>query len=114
MTELLIETGERITSPPEILKAVQTFYTNLYKPDSPPSCTRQIDLDDILQYTHHILTELEISTLEAQPTEKEILHIINQFATNKAPGSDGLTIEVISACWSFISTAILDYWHSLS
>jgi hypothetical protein len=63
-----------------------------------------------------IVSEAQLAELEILPTLEELEKILHTLASNKLPGSDGLTIKVIKACWHFIRddlyALILEYWNA--
>jgi hypothetical protein len=116
MNELILPNGQLTTNELEIMKELTRFYSELYKNDAGFEDNQQDALDEILENVQQTVSEEQLNKLGQQPTKAELERIIKILATNKAPGSDGLTIEVIRACWSFIGDdllkLILHYWET--
>lgn len=46
--------------------------------------------------------------IEAAPTGEEVMKIMNKLPKSKAPGIDGMIMEVLLACWRFIQINCLN------
>jgi hypothetical protein len=108
MTELMLDSGEIITDPKLILAEVHRFYCSLYKPNPVDTEQKQSTIAELLQYTVNTITSSQLLSIERTPDEEELTKIVKSFAHNKAPGSDGLTIEVVKECWPFLKVDILE------
>jgi ATP phosphoribosyltransferase len=115
MNELILPNGELTTNELEIMKELSRFYSDLYKNDAGFEENQQEPLDEILEHVEQSVSEEQLNKLCQQPTKDEIECITKILAKNKAPGSDGLTIEVIRACWNFMGDELLELiLHSTS
>jgi hypothetical protein len=108
MTEIMLDSGEINTDPKLILAEVHRFYCSLYKPDPVDTEQKQSTIAELLQYTVNTITSSQLLSIERTPDEEELTKIVKSFAHNKAPGSDGLTIEVVKECWPFLKVDILE------
>jgi exonuclease III len=111
MIELKLDTDEIITDESEILKQIHLFYTNLYQHDIADTVAQDRAMSALLQYTRNIVTDTQYQHLVRLPNATELLKVVNNLALNKSPGSDGLTTEVIRACWDFIKDDFLELVH---
>jgi hypothetical protein len=48
------------------------------------------------------LTREENEAITAEPTDREITQIVQELKKEKAPGIDGITAEMLVACWAFM------------
>jgi hypothetical protein len=100
----------------QILQELTRFYTDLYENDIGFEDTQAEALTTILENIEEVVTPNQRDALPTTPTMEELETIVKLLATNKAPESDGLTIEVTCACWSCIGQDILkliiSFWNS--
>lgn len=107
ITQLLSESGELITDQKEILETEKLFFQNLYKP-------RVQDAAMPDPYSHvetKTIDELEKGMLESQLCVQELEKAIKSMKNNKAPGSDGLSVEFYKA-WPKISGLLIEYFNT--
>lgn len=89
-----IRTASGIVShPKQILKEQSTFYGNLYKSDS----SIKFNLDN---HSHNKLDEQTSKSINGEITLLELTNAVRTMPNNKAPGLDGLPIEVYKVFWA--------------
>jgi hypothetical protein len=116
MTELILDSGELITDELKILEELTNFYQNLYKTDNGFETTQHEALTEMMSLLEETISPAQLMEVEKTPTIEELEQIMKILANNKAPGSDGLTSEVIRNCWEFMKTDILniliEFWET--
>ena len=101
------EDGSLTTEFREVMKAIQTFYKNLY------SSTDRESYEHIL---HDVLDRSKIPQLsdrqrvnmDMQLSEEEVYRAICSMKNNKSPGSDGLTSEFYKFFWENIKDLLVN------
>ncbi|KAL3697338.1 hypothetical protein R1sor_011414 [Riccia sorocarpa] len=99
--ELELKDGEIISDNEDILGEVHSFYQELYTAEdlTPDRIEAQ---KEVIGLIHARLTDAESQKVIDRPEQQEIEDVVFQMRTNKAPGLDGLTIEVVQGCWEFV------------
>jgi endonuclease/exonuclease/phosphatase family metal-dependent hydrolase len=85
-------TGATVTSTADILKEAHRFYSTLYTPED-------IDTDAVESLLQNIpesikLDERQFALMDADPSDAELLSVVNHTPSNKSPGLDGIPFEV--------------------
>jgi hypothetical protein len=116
MTELKLSTG-KITSDKKLtMNKLTAYYTNLYRNDDNFESNQAEALLNIMEVVKSVITSDQLTNLSSIPIKEEIEDTIKLLASDKAPGSDGLTVEVIRACRDFIGEemykVILEFWKT--
>lgn len=88
-------------------KRKSRFYTELYSVD-PDTYNFNKDREQALRLIHSRIRDEDNTLMERTPTIEEVLKVINEMPKEKSPGIDGVTIEVLVKCWSFMGTACFD------
>lgn len=58
------------------------------------------------------VTPLQKDEIKREPTSEELSCTLKALPKEKAPGLDGLTVEVLKACWSFLLKESLAMIHN--
>ena len=95
------------SDPKEILKEIQSFYTNLYDTKDDYLCENSID-SFLGKVNTNILTSEQRDSLERQITINECLATLKAFQKNKTAGNDGLTVEFYPAFWPIIGKCLVN------
>lgn len=85
-------TGELVTNTTDILSEARIFYSDLYSPDDIDSTAIESLLQNIPNTA--ILNNIQSDAIDAIPTEKEYLEVVNHSPLGKSPGLDGLPFEL--------------------
>ncbi|KAL3701412.1 hypothetical protein R1sor_019434 [Riccia sorocarpa] len=99
--ELDLSLGEVSADGDEILEEIHSYYQKLYTAEE-ESPEREGAQEEVIGLIQKGLLAEEVSRVSSIPGEQEIKEVIFGMKTNKAPGLDGLTIEVLQACWEFV------------
>ena len=97
--------GNLTTNPMKIMKEIEKFYSDLYAADDEP-----------VYENHPFVQGPEIPKLsydmrnncEGKLSVKECFDCLQSFENNKAPGNDGLTVEVYKTFWNSIGNLLVD------
>ena len=102
--QLKIDNDSITTDQKEILKEIQTYYSNLFK-------SRNIDETQIPSIIDDkIIRKLDDNTskqLEGKLTAEEISYAIKNMKNNKSPGIDGFPVEFFKIFWGRIKFVVL-------
>ena len=90
--------------PKKILQDMRAFYASLYSSDPTINFEANVDLDE----PECKLTEEQCSSLEGLLTLSELTSAAKNLNRNKAPGTDGLPIEVYIMFWNLIKIPLLN------
>ena len=101
MNTLIDRSGVEITDSKDILKEIKNFYQDLYTKDK----TIQFDEENTSNVK---LSEDESKQLEGLISYKELSNAAKQIKHDKAPGGDGLPIEVYIVFWGKLSKYLLE------
>ncbi|KAF8390326.1 hypothetical protein HHK36_024851 [Tetracentron sinense] len=96
----LIVDGERKSDPKAIEDSVIEFYKDLYS--EKVSWRPKVD-----GLPFDSVSQAQSEELERPFQEEEVLSAIQSLATNKAPGSDGFSIEFYEVCWDIVGGDLL-------
>ncbi|KAL3675120.1 hypothetical protein R1sor_025068 [Riccia sorocarpa] len=91
-----------------ISKMAENFYRNLYKQPVITSEDRR-ERKQVLDLLKKQASEEDNVTLSTVPSRKEVIEILNIMARDKAPGEDGLTIEVLWETWEWTEEACIKF-----
>lgn len=83
------------------MNEVSRFYGDLFQSigKNPVVQSTQTKL---LQYITVRVIEVQLEEIKQLPSREEVREILQSLPKGKAPGLDGLTMEVLLANWSFI------------
>ncbi|KAL3684540.1 hypothetical protein R1sor_002562 [Riccia sorocarpa] len=101
METLTLDSGESNDDQEEIVEGIHSFYQKLFSadPDTPEKVTARKEVVDLI---HTRLKEGDSCKLSGVPNKEEIERVIFSMKKGKAPGHDGLTIEVVQKCWEVV------------
>ncbi|KAL3689703.1 hypothetical protein R1sor_016012 [Riccia sorocarpa] len=95
--------GEVITDPDDILKETHNFYRRLFKKEDHDDGEQQERLtEEALNLLKTQVGEEENRRISQQPDMEELERIMNLLPSDKAPGLDGITSEVVRENWELI------------
>ncbi|KAL3699507.1 hypothetical protein R1sor_017529 [Riccia sorocarpa] len=94
LVELQGENGESIIEEEDLLSSVHSFYQDLYRQPNISSETQE-ERRESFKLTQKFVDGEDNCRLVATPDEEEIQRIVDALPSNKAPGEDGLTMEVL-------------------
>ena len=102
MTKLVRNDGTILTDNNDIVKEVNTFYTQLYS-------KRDVENCEISEMTKDMpkLSEDERGSLEGKITLEEAGLALKNMSNNKSPGSDGFTAEFFKFFWSQLGVFVV-------
>ena len=101
--ELVDEYDLPRTLPGELVEHVHRYYTGLYGCDQNDTTKQIVFLDNI----NAKLSDQKNSNLHLDLSEREIETAISQMAKGKAPGPDGLSIELYTHCWPIVKDEVV-------
>ncbi|KAL3685968.1 hypothetical protein R1sor_003990 [Riccia sorocarpa] len=116
LVELTSAEGVAINEEDDILEEIHRYYQELYHQ---PRITREVadERRRALQLIRRTVTEEQNLNLEILPEAQEIDTIVEDMKKNKAPGEDGLTIEVLQLTWEWVRapciTIITAFWSEV-
>ena len=104
--KLKLTNGEISESNEEINKEIKRFYSKLYTSTSAES-------DEIKRYieTTNIenkVSEIDMKSCEGQLSYEECKKALFSMKCNKAPGGDGISVELYRAFWDYLGTFLVD------
>ncbi|KAL3687292.1 hypothetical protein R1sor_013601 [Riccia sorocarpa] len=93
--------GEILTERAAILAEIHRFYQDMYaaEPETPKKARAR---DEVAGTLDRRLSSTDSSRMSVSPTKDEIEVVVFCMARHKAPGYDGLTIDVVWKCWEFV------------
>ena len=97
---LIDKNNREITKPKEILEEMGTFYQNLYSSDSTVKFT-EINEHNVM------INEEEKNSLEGLISMSELNTAVKNLNRDKAPGTDGLPVEIYVMFWTKIREFLL-------
>ena len=108
ITSLTKEDGNIAHDPKQILEEEERFFKEIYqsKNVSPESANLEHFFDGL-----NTLKQEEADTCEGLLTLAESTNSLQQFKINKAPGSDGFTIEFYRFFWNAIGQIMVDSFN---
>ncbi|KAL3677119.1 hypothetical protein R1sor_027067 [Riccia sorocarpa] len=99
-----------------ILESLHQFYQNLYHQE-PVTEKAKAERREVLELTTKFVEAGDNQRLVATPGPEEIKEIVDRLARNKAPGEDGITVEVLKILWEWdggpCNTFISEVWRTL-
>lgn len=107
ITKLMTETRE-IEGNENILEEARIFYQKLYSKEDTDIDEQNRLLRNIERQLHHNLRE----NCEGPVTRDELTRAIGKMHRNKAPGSDGLTVEFYVYFWDIIANDLVKIFNS--
>lgn len=101
MSILITNAGESIVEEDDILQEVARFYTSLFKSTGDCNVAQEVRRE-LLKYTTIRVSDVQRARIEGTPTKEEIHKILRKMSKGEIPWSDGMTLEVLLAWWSFL------------
>ncbi|KAL3695931.1 hypothetical protein R1sor_010007 [Riccia sorocarpa] len=101
ITAVKLQTGEVITGEAQILSLIEETYGELYLAEEEGPETVECR-GAVLQMIDKRFSEEQNLHLEENPSDEFIEEIVRSLPRDKAPGFDGVTIEVLVARWNFM------------
>lgn len=90
----------------EILTEVGNYYIEIFTKD--PLIQANIkERRQVLSLISNKLTDLKRAILDREPTRDEVEAVVKTFKKGKLPGLNGLTAEVLQACWEWVGKRVL-------
>ncbi|KAL3696600.1 hypothetical protein R1sor_010676 [Riccia sorocarpa] len=108
LVELQGEGGEIITEEEDLLASVHSFYQDLYRQPNISPATRE-ERRETFKLAQKFVEGEDNRRLEAAPDGEEIQRIVDALPSNKAPGEDGLTVEVLKQVWEWVQTPCIEF-----
>ncbi|KAL2641260.1 hypothetical protein R1flu_008847 [Riccia fluitans] len=93
--------GEVVTKNEGILDLIHLFYQSLFSAE-PESVEKARARGEVVGLLDRELSEMDRNRMSAIPDRDEIEKVVFGMARYKAPGQDGLTMEVVKECWKFV------------
>ncbi|KAL3678136.1 hypothetical protein R1sor_021092 [Riccia sorocarpa] len=108
------ESGEMITSERGIIGEIEQFYSELYLKDD--RVERNIAArDNLLAYVNTTVSPQQNDELIGEPSMEELEEVVKRLPSEKAPGLDGATAEILVRCWAFMKddclAMLVSYWQ---
>ncbi|KAL3684087.1 hypothetical protein R1sor_002109 [Riccia sorocarpa] len=108
------ESGEMITSERGIIGEIEQFYSELYLKDD--RVERNIAArDNLLAYVNTTVSPQQNDELIGEPSMEELEEVVKRLPSEKAPGLDGATAEILVRCWAFMKddclAMLVNYWQ---
>ena len=95
--------GKLLKHNKDILTEISHFYTNLYKTDT--NITYDNSIFDLIDNT---LSDDQMELTAGDISEYECKLAIQQMQNNKAPGSDGISVEFYKLFWNYLKTYLMN------
>ena len=107
--ELKSNNGTLLNTKKDVLKEMETFYTNLYS----SQITGNTDNNDFFneEFKKKKLTESQKELCEGEIREAEAKIVLNHMKEKKSPGIDGLPIEFYKTFWDLIGTFLMSVYN---
>ncbi|KAL2644276.1 hypothetical protein R1flu_011863 [Riccia fluitans] len=93
--------GEVVMEDEGILESIYLFYQDLFSAE-PDSVEKVHARGDVVGLLDRELSEIDRNHMSAIPDRDEIERVMFWMARYKAPGQDGLTVDVVKECWEFV------------
>lgn len=91
----------------EILMEIGNYYTKIFTMD-PQIKVDSTERNRVFSLISNKLTALERAILDKETTMDEVEVVIKTFKSGKLTGLDGMTVEVLQACWEWVGKTFLD------
>ncbi|KAL2629677.1 hypothetical protein R1flu_014363 [Riccia fluitans] len=106
----LVRDGTRLEDDDNILEELKQYYQDLYR--QPPISEEDEELRrHILKLMHKRISDAQNAYLIEKPNEEEIEKLICNLKTEKAPGIDGMTAEVLQLLWRHAPGDVMGFVH---
>ncbi|KAL3698682.1 hypothetical protein R1sor_012758 [Riccia sorocarpa] len=109
---LCTEDGASTSRPEEILEEVHSFYQDLFTAEETNEA-KKVTQQQVLDLIQTQLSTEESASVAAVPDRTEIEATVFGMKSNKSPGYDGLTIEVLRLCWPFVGEDCVRLIHTI-
>ncbi|KAL3695509.1 hypothetical protein R1sor_009585 [Riccia sorocarpa] len=104
--------GEESTDRGDILEEIHRFFQELYTSEVESEEQRDAR-EEMLDLIQNKLTREESQKVAEKPDKEEIKAFVFAMKTNKSPGLDGLTVEVVQMCWEFVEADCVRLVHAI-
>lgn len=101
------EDGSSITDEKEIIRETEQYFRELFTRDEDIQRNDE-ERQEILQLLPRKLSSVAAADMDRIPDLAEVESVVKGLPSDKAPGLDGLTSEVLKACWSWVSVTCLE------
>ncbi|KAL2650378.1 hypothetical protein R1flu_018506 [Riccia fluitans] len=93
--------GEVVMEHEGILESIYLFYQDLFSVE-PDSVEKVRARGDVVGLLDRELSEIDRNCMSAIPDRDEIERVVFGMARHKAPGQDGLIVDLVKECWEFV------------
>ena len=107
--ELIDDGGISKTTPIDLAKHVQRFYTKLHSCDQ----TNPLELNFFLNNLKAGLLDQQKENLQNELSDFDIETAISQMAKGKPPGPDGLSVEFYTQCWPIVKNDFVNLLNQM-
>ncbi|KAL3682038.1 hypothetical protein R1sor_000060 [Riccia sorocarpa] len=108
ITALLQENGAKVEDEDDILRELHQYDTALYKREPPSDSDLEVRRET-LQKIDRKVTDQQNSKLIQTPSKEEIGRTVKSFKSEKSPGADGMTTEVLRELWSDSKHDVIEF-----
>lgn len=98
---LLLESGEFVEGEEKVMKMIDEHFRILFSKYQQTE-DNEVERVAVLGLINKTMTDEENEELVKPPSEDEIDRVVHDFPIGKAPGIDGVTVEILIECWDFI------------
>ncbi|KAL3697473.1 hypothetical protein R1sor_011549 [Riccia sorocarpa] len=112
ISALVREDGELTSDKGEILEEIQAFYQLLFSAEG-ESEERELACQEVLHLLTPKVSPGDSDKILVVPDKEEIEKVVFAMKSNKAPGLDGLTIEILQVCWPFVGDDCIRMIHTI-
>ncbi|KAL2620271.1 hypothetical protein R1flu_000476 [Riccia fluitans] len=110
ISTLVKDDGMRLEDDDNILEELKQYYQDLYR-QLPVSEEDEELRRHILKLMHKRISDAHNAYLIEEPNEEEIEKVIRNLKTEKAPGIDGMTAEVLQLLWRHAPGDVVGFVH---
>ncbi|KAL2620177.1 hypothetical protein R1flu_000382 [Riccia fluitans] len=110
ISTLIKDDGTRLEDDDRILEELQQYYLQLYRQHPVSEEYEELRLR-ILNLVHKRISAAHNKFLLGKPEEEEIRKVILHLKSEKAPGIDGMTAEVLRLLWIHAPGDVVDFVH---
>ncbi|KAL3697158.1 hypothetical protein R1sor_011234 [Riccia sorocarpa] len=99
--EALEVNDEEVTGQEEILNEIHSFYAELFQAEDDSEDRREAR-EEVVSLIQKRLSLEDSSQISRMPEKAEIEGVVFSMKQDKAPGVDGLTVQILKICWEWI------------
>ncbi|KAL3675490.1 hypothetical protein R1sor_025438 [Riccia sorocarpa] len=104
--------GELITDRGAIFDEIHGFYQDLFHAEEDTEETLKAR-DEVVGLLDRGLSPEDSKRMSVMPDKKEVEEVVFSMAKYKAPGFDGLTVDVVKVCWDFVGDDCVNMVHTI-